>query len=135
MARITVEDCLEHVENRFELVLLGAKRARQLSSGAPIQIERQDTKNTVTALREIAQSALDMDQLRDSYLTDLRQTMIENNLSSDMPSRGPIDADDVFGPGPQAAAAAEETSATESPDAIEEQPATEEVAAEEVSEG
>ncbi|BAU46676.1 DNA-directed RNA polymerase subunit omega [Sulfurifustis variabilis] len=54
MARITVEDCLENVENRFQLVLVAAKRARQLSSGAEACVARENDKPTVLALREIA---------------------------------------------------------------------------------
>ncbi len=54
MARITVEDCLENVENRFELVLLAAKRARQLNNGVEPTVDWEDDKATVVALREIA---------------------------------------------------------------------------------
>ena len=55
MARITVEDCLEKVENRFQLVLIATKRARQLAGGAKPMVERDNDKNTVIALREIAE--------------------------------------------------------------------------------
>jgi DNA-directed RNA polymerase subunit omega len=54
MARVTVEDCLDHVENRFQLVLVAAKRARQLGLGAEACVARENDKNTVVALREIA---------------------------------------------------------------------------------
>lgn len=54
MARITVEDCLEHVENRFQLVLVAARRARQLAAGADPFVDRENDKPTVVALREIA---------------------------------------------------------------------------------
>ena len=54
MARITVEDCLEHVDNRFELVLVAAKRTRQLTQGAEPCVDRENDKSTVIALREIA---------------------------------------------------------------------------------
>lgn len=54
MARITVEDCLDNVENRFQLVLVAAKRARQLNAGSDAQVERENDKPTVVALREIA---------------------------------------------------------------------------------
>jgi DNA-directed RNA polymerase subunit omega len=56
MARITVEDCLEHVENRFDLVLLAARRARQLSQGADPLVPAENDKPTVIALREIAEN-------------------------------------------------------------------------------
>lgn len=56
MARITVEDCLENVANRFELVMVGAKRARQLAAGADTELEWENDKPTVMAFREIAQN-------------------------------------------------------------------------------
>lgn len=65
MARITVEDCLEHVDNRFELVLLATKRARQLLAGAESLVEWGDDKATVVALREIASGKLDVGKLRE----------------------------------------------------------------------
>ena len=58
MARLTVEDCLEHVDNRFELVLVAAKRARQLSMGAEPLVELENDKPTVVALREIAEGLI-----------------------------------------------------------------------------
>ena len=59
MARVTVEDCLPYVENRFDLVLLGSKRARQLSMGSPALVAEDDDKPTVIALREIAEGLMD----------------------------------------------------------------------------
>ena len=56
MARITVEDCLEHVENRFDLVLLAARRARQIAQGADPMVPAENDKPTVLALREIAEN-------------------------------------------------------------------------------
>lgn len=58
MARITVEDCLEHVDNRFDLVLLAARRARQIAQGADPLVEPENDKPTVIALREIAQNLI-----------------------------------------------------------------------------
>ena len=58
MARITVEDCLEHVENRFDLVLLAARRARQISQGAEPLVPAENDKPTVIALREIAENLI-----------------------------------------------------------------------------
>ena len=65
MARITVEDCLEVVDNRFELVMMAAKRARQLANGVDPQIDNSESndKPTVLALREIAASAIDQDYI------------------------------------------------------------------------
>ena len=64
MARVTVEDCIEHLPNRFELVSLAATRAKQIASGNPIHIERDNDKDTVVSLREIAESKLSLDSLR-----------------------------------------------------------------------
>lgn len=61
MARVTVEDCLDQVENRFELVILSAKRARQISNGAEPTLERDNDKPTVMALRELAENTIDKD--------------------------------------------------------------------------
>lgn len=64
MARVTVEDCLENVENRFQLVRIAAKRARQLSNGADTQLDWENDKPTVVALREIAEGLVNADILR-----------------------------------------------------------------------
>ena len=64
MARVTVEDCVDKIPNRFELVLLAAQRARDIHSGASLTIERDNDKNPVVALREIAAESLDLDQLK-----------------------------------------------------------------------
>jgi DNA-directed RNA polymerase subunit omega len=63
MARITVEDCLEHVENRFDLVLLAARRARQISQGADPLVPPENDKPTVIALREIAENLINTDSM------------------------------------------------------------------------
>ena len=63
MARVTVEDCVDKVPNRFDLVLLAAHRARSISSGSPITIDRDNDKNPVVALREIAEGELQPDEL------------------------------------------------------------------------
>src|SRR6266568_2665495 len=62
MARVTVEDCVVKVPNRFELVLLAAQRAREVTSGAPLTLDRDDDKNPVIALREIAEETPDLEQ-------------------------------------------------------------------------
>lgn len=63
MARVTVEDCLNHVNNRFDLVIMAAKRARQLTAGGESSLARENDKNTVLALREIAAGVLDLEKL------------------------------------------------------------------------
>jgi DNA-directed RNA polymerase subunit omega len=82
MARVTVEDCVEKVSNRFELVLLAAHRARILSSGAPLLVDRDKDKNPVVALREIADGALDTDALGEDLVTSL-QKQIDTDESED----------------------------------------------------
>ena len=68
MARVTVEDCVDKIPNRFDLVLLSAHRARQLSGGAETLVERDRDKNPVVALREIAVKVLKADDLREEYI-------------------------------------------------------------------
>jgi DNA-directed RNA polymerase subunit omega len=65
MARVTVEDCVDKVPNRFDLVMLAAHRARSIADGAPITVERDNDKNPVVALREIAEETLMADDLRE----------------------------------------------------------------------
>jgi len=73
MARVTVEDCVLKVPNRFELVMLAAQRARDISSGAALSIERDNDKNPVVALREIADTTIDMDALQNAVVQGLRK--------------------------------------------------------------
>ena len=73
MARVTVEDCEDKVENRFELVLVAADRARQISAGAPLLVERDNDKNTVVALREIADEVIVPADIRESIVHDLQR--------------------------------------------------------------
>ncbi|MHA1529162.1 MAG: DNA-directed RNA polymerase subunit omega [Alphaproteobacteria bacterium] len=68
MARVTVEDCVDKVPNRFDLVMLAAHRARSISDGAPIAVERDNDKNPVVALREIADEAMGVDELREQAI-------------------------------------------------------------------
>lgn len=64
MARVTVEDCIEVINNRYELVLLAAQRARDIAAGAALSVERDNDKNTVVSLREIAEQSINLDELR-----------------------------------------------------------------------
>ncbi len=73
MARITVEDCVTRIPNRFELVMLAAQRARDMSAGAPLTVERDNDKNPVVALREIAEDTIDLDHLRYELIHGLRR--------------------------------------------------------------
>ena len=73
MARVTVEDCVDKVPNRFDLVIFSAHRAREISEGAPITVERDNDKNPIVALREIAEETQRAD--------DIRERLIESNQS------------------------------------------------------
>lgn len=74
MARVTVEDCIREVPNPFELVLVAAQRTRQLSAGAQLTVERDNDRNPVIALREIAKRKVDVDKLKDALLLSYRKT-------------------------------------------------------------
>jgi DNA-directed RNA polymerase subunit omega len=76
MARVTVEDCVDKVPNRFELVMLAAHRAREISAGSPITVSRDNDKNPVVSLREIADETQRADDLRER-LIEANQTQIE----------------------------------------------------------
>ena len=73
MARVTVEDCIEKIPNRFDLVLAAAQRARDISTGNPLTIDRDNDKNPVVALREIADETIDPDKLRDDIVKGLQK--------------------------------------------------------------
>ena len=75
MARVPVEDCVDKVENRFDLVLLAAHRARTISSGAPITVDRDNDKNPVVALREIADETLQPNAVREDLVTSLQKQL------------------------------------------------------------
>ncbi|MBO6756043.1 MAG: DNA-directed RNA polymerase subunit omega [Roseibium sp.] len=73
MARVTVEDCIDKVENRFELVLLAAHRARMISSGSPLTIDRDNDKNPVVALREIAEQTVSPEDMKEDLIHSLQK--------------------------------------------------------------
>ena len=105
MARVTVEDCVVKVPNRFELVLLAAQRAREITSGAPITVERDDDKNPVIALREIAEETVVLDGLKDSLVRGMQKHVeidepeetpdLEQTLFGLTDPTGPVIADDL----------------------------------------
>ncbi len=73
MARVTVEDCVEKIPNRYELLLVAAQRAKDIASGAPIKVERDNDKNSVVALREIAEGVADIEELQKSLVMGLQK--------------------------------------------------------------
>ncbi len=89
MARVTVEDCVDKVDSRFELVVLASKRARQISGGAPLTVVRDRDKNTVVALREIAEETVSLDGLKEDLISSYRKPVTAN--TSEASSRPDID--------------------------------------------
>ena len=73
MARVTVEDCIDKVDNRFDLVLLAAHRARMISSGSQLTVDRDNDKNPVVSLREIAESSISPEDLREELVHSLQK--------------------------------------------------------------
>jgi DNA-directed RNA polymerase subunit omega len=100
MARVTVEDCIDKVENRFDLVLLASHRARMISSGTQITVERENDKNPVVALREIAEKTISPDDLKEELVHSLQRYV---EVDEPEPEAGPliaatggnVDADDT----------------------------------------
>ncbi|MGE3770585.1 MAG: DNA-directed RNA polymerase subunit omega [Bdellovibrionales bacterium] len=82
MARVTVEDCVQLVPNRFELVMMSAQRARDIHSGSPINVPKDNDKTPVIALREIADEKLDLPALKESLISG-HQMKIEEDLPED----------------------------------------------------
>lgn len=82
MARVTVEDCILKVPNRFDLVLVAAERARQIAAGSALTVERDNDKNPIVALREIAEGNVDPAELEESLIKS-RQHYVESDMPSD----------------------------------------------------
>jgi DNA-directed RNA polymerase subunit omega len=77
MARVTVEDCVDKVPNRFDLILFAAQRARQISSGADLTIDRDRDKNPVVALREIAETTIRPNEMEEAIVNGLQRVRID----------------------------------------------------------
>lgn len=86
MARVTVEDCVVKIPNRFELVMLAGQRARDISAGGRLTVERDNDKNPVVALREIAEETVELDTLRNSLIQGLQK-----HVEVDEPEEDEID--------------------------------------------
>ena len=82
MARVTVEDCVKKIPNRFDLVIAAAQRSREISNGIAIEVDRDNDKNPVVALREIADETIDPDKLRDDIVNGL-QKLTKNEFVED----------------------------------------------------
>jgi DNA-directed RNA polymerase subunit omega len=83
MARVTVEDCVDKISNRFDLVLLAAQRARQISGGAELTIDRDRDKNPVVALREIAEETVVPDELTEAVVQNLQRVQVDEEDAPD----------------------------------------------------
>ena len=100
MARVTVEDCIDKIENRFDLVLLAAHRARNISSGQPILVDRDRDKNPVVALREIAEEALAPEDLSEDFIHSLqRHVEVDEPEAETAPALTPAVGVDLEGEG------------------------------------
>jgi DNA-directed RNA polymerase subunit omega len=99
MARVTVEDCIDKVDNRFELVLLAGHRARMISSGAPITVDRDNDKNPVVALREIADTTVSPEDLKEDLIHSIQKYVeVDEPEPETVPligTAGSVDADDT----------------------------------------
>ncbi len=93
MARVTVEDCVDKVPNRFDLVMLASHRAREISTGAPITVDRDNDKNPVVALREIADEAQSAEDLRERMIAS-HQHENEVDTPEEVQMSLPMDTDD-----------------------------------------
>ena len=80
MARVTVEDCVEIIPNRFDLVLLASHRSRSISAGASLTVDRDNDKTPVVALREIADETLDLNDLREGLVTGLQRVILDDDM-------------------------------------------------------
>jgi DNA-directed RNA polymerase subunit omega len=92
MARVTVEDCVLKVPNRFDLVLLAGQRAREITAGAPLSVDRDDDKNPVVALREIAESTVSLDHLQEGLVRAMQK-----HVEIDEPEEAPELEPSLFG--------------------------------------
>ena len=95
MARVTVEDCIEKISNRFDLVLTAAQRARGISSGDPITVDRDNDKNPVVALREIADETISIDEVNEDLVKSLQRMKRREEEQSALDEAASIAQDDM----------------------------------------
>jgi len=95
MARVTVEDCIEKIPNRFDLVLAAAQRSRNITSGNPITLDRDNDKNPVVALREIAEDTIDPNILRDEIIKGLQKLTYQEPSLNEEGIEDELDEDDI----------------------------------------
>ena len=95
MARITVEDCIDKFSSRFELVLVASQRARKLHSGEEPTIERDNDKNTVIALREIADSTISKEEMKENLIQEYQTISISDEEQENQELQAPIEKDEL----------------------------------------
>ena len=85
MARVTVEDCVKRIPNRFDLVIAAAQRSREISNGMAIEVDRDNDKNPVVSLREIASEVVDAESLQERFIRSMQKNLIkeENNVEEE----------------------------------------------------
>ena len=83
MARVTVQDCITKIPNRFDLVIAAAQRSREISNGIPIEVERDNDKNPVVSLREIAEEAVDPETLQERFIRSMQKNIIKEEVISE----------------------------------------------------
>ena len=79
MARVTVEDCIKKVQNRFDLVVFAVQRGKEISAGDEITVERDNDKNTVVSLREIAESTVDTEDIKENLIASMQKQIVEED--------------------------------------------------------
>lgn len=93
MARVTVEDCVEQVPNRFDLVMLAAQRAKEIASGGQLTVERDNDKNPVVALREIAERTISLEQVHEGLVRSFQKVHEKDEPEEDNPEFDPLKAE------------------------------------------
>ena len=83
MARVTVEDCVKKIPNRFDLVIAAAQRSREISNGIPIEVDRDNDKNPVVSLREIASEAVDAESLQERFIRSMQKNIIKEESNDE----------------------------------------------------
>lgn len=125
MARVTVEDCILNVPNRFELVLLSAQRAKQISAGNPLTVDRDNDKDAVVSLREIAEKTISLDQLNEDLVQSFFKKPVSDIADKKLLTKGeeiPVEIEEAFKDAAQHIAppqpAAEDAEGDETPDGM-----------------
>jgi len=90
MARVTVEDCVEKIPNRFDLVLLASHRSRNISAGASLTVDRDNDKTPVVSLRELAGGNLELDDLRESLVSNLQRVITDDDMPDEAQEEQPV---------------------------------------------